>query len=110
MEKITGSRWFALASWGITAVVVAGMLGFAYVRLHSAPSAPPAKAASEDPQTTPSAMQDISLLQQPAIERKLTLKTITPQRPRYDPVTHTVLRGDSISAIAKEFSIKPDTL
>jgi len=113
MEKITGSRWFNIASWGITAVVVAVMLGFAYARMQNPPAAavPTAQAASENPQTvSPTSVVGISWLRQPAIERKLRLKTIIPPRPRYEPVTHTVQRGDSISAIAKEFSIKPDTL
>jgi murein DD-endopeptidase MepM/ murein hydrolase activator NlpD len=111
MEKITGSRWFNLASWGVTAVIVAGMLGFAYTRTQnpSAAAAAPANGSvSQDPQGA--AALNISWLQQPAVERRLTLKTIIPQRPRYEPVTHTVQRGDSITAIANEFSIKPDTL
>jgi len=115
MEKITNSRWFNLASWGITAVLVAGMLGFAYVRMQD-PSdavavAPAGDATPEDPQVvSPAAAVSISWLQQPAIERKLRLKTIIPQRPRYELLMHTVQRGDSITAIAREFSIKPDTL
>lgn len=110
MEKITGSRWFNLASWGITAIMVAGMTGFAYTRLQSLPAALPGKTAPEETQTVSSTGINISWLEQPAIERKLTLKTIIPQRPRYDPLTRTVQRGDSIGAIAKEFNIKADTL
>src|SRR5258706_5193582 len=113
MEKITGSRWFNFASWAVTAMIVAVLLGFAYARMQNPPAAavPPAHAVSETPQAAPpTTAMSVSWLRQPAIERKLTLKTIIPPRPRYEPVTHTVQRGDSISAIAKEFSIKPDTL
>jgi murein DD-endopeptidase MepM/ murein hydrolase activator NlpD len=53
---------------------------------------------------------NISWLQLPAIERKLTLKTTIPERPRYQVITRTVQRGDAISRIAKEFDIEPDTL
>jgi murein DD-endopeptidase MepM/ murein hydrolase activator NlpD len=91
------SRWFNITSWGITALI--GAVPMAVT------------AVSKNPQATPaSGGALISLLQQPAIERKLMLKTIIPQRPRYAVVTHTVESGDSVFAIAKEYNIKPDTL
>jgi murein DD-endopeptidase MepM/ murein hydrolase activator NlpD len=113
MEKITNSRWFNLASWGITAVLVAGMFGFAYVRVQNpsgATAAAPAVDATLEAPQSPVAAVSVSWFQQPAIERKLRLKTLIPQRPRYEPLMHTVQRGDSITAIAREFNIKPDTL
>lgn len=105
------SRIFGLVSWGVTATIVVGLLGFAYTRTQNPPVttvAPAVTAVPGDSQTPVAA--NTSWLQLPAIERKLTLKTIIPERPRYDPVTYTVQRGDSISAISREFSIKPDTL
>jgi len=112
---MTNSRWFNITSWGITALIVAAMLGFAFLHVKNpfivgaVPAA--ATAVSKNPQATPTGVDaHISLLQQPAIERKLMLKTIIPQRPRYAVVTHTVESGDSVFAIAKEYSIKPDTL
>jgi murein DD-endopeptidase MepM/ murein hydrolase activator NlpD len=111
MDKITGSRWFNLASWGITAVLVAGMLGFAYTRMQKpsvVAAAPAGEPVSQGSQASPVA--NISWLQQPAVGRRLKLKTIIPERPRYEPVLHTVQRGDSITAISREFGIEPDTL
>ncbi len=112
MERITSSRWFNLASWGITAVLVAGMLGFAYVRIMQNPSVAAAAPAGESLSEVPPAAvaANISWLQLPSIERRLKLKTLIPERPRYDPVMRTVMRGDSITLISKEFGIKPDTL
>ena len=114
MEKITGFRWFNLISWGVTAVLVACLLGFTYLRItapRSAAAAPVAQATGTAVRAaSPNPVQNISFMQLPAILRKLTLKTIIPQRPRYGVITTTVQRGDSISALAKEFSIKPDTL
>ncbi len=111
------SRWFNIASWGITAVIVAGMLGFAFLRIYNLPitaaatSTSTATAAPSGSQAAPTAAEvGVSWLQQPAIERQLRLKTIIPRRPRYAVITHTVERGDSVFAIAKEYSIKPDTL
>lgn len=112
MAKIMSSRWFNLASWGITAVLVAVMLGFALVRLQSPAAAAPAPTAAAG--SVQPAAQDpiasVSWLQQPAIERRLTLKTIIPTRPRFDAIEHTVQRGDSITRIAKQFGITADTL
>src|SRR5258706_13213179 len=70
-----------------------------------------ATAASSASQPAPTAAEvGVSWLQQPAIERQLRLKTIIPRRPRYAVITHTVERGASVFAIAKEYSIKADTL
>lgn len=92
-------------------MIVAAALGFAYVRMQNPSAAAAANGQAQEPQATAQpASPGVSGFQQPAIERKLTLKTIIPERPRFVPVTRTVQRGDSISAIAKEFSIKPDTL
>jgi murein DD-endopeptidase MepM/ murein hydrolase activator NlpD len=66
-------------------------------------------ASTSDSQPTDPAV-GVSLLQQPAIERRLTLKTIIPARPRFDPMIRTVLRGDSVTALAKKFGISADTL
>jgi murein DD-endopeptidase MepM/ murein hydrolase activator NlpD len=107
---MTKPRIFTVISWGITALIVAGILAFAYLRLQkpgvaaAAPVAQPTATDAAQPVTY------VSTLEKPAITRALTLKTIIPERPRYGIGQRTVLRGDSISAIAKEFTIKPDTL
>ncbi len=113
MEKITSSRWFNLASWAVTAFIVAGAFGFAFWRINNPVMAAPAatKIVSSNTQVIPtSAAVVVSWFDLPAIERKLTLKTNIPQRPRYQVVTLTVQRGDAISRIAKEFGIEDDTL
>lgn len=113
MEKIINTHWFNLVSWAITAVIVVCILGFAYLHIQNRSETIPPKMemVSDRPKATPmGAPTSISWFQLPAITRKLTLKTIIPQRPLYEPTTYTVQRGDSINAIAKEFNIKPDTL
>lgn len=113
MRKIIDARWFNIVSWGITGMFVASILGFAYLRMQSFPAAAPDAgiAVSEGTQEAlPTTGANVSSLQLPAIKRNLTLKTIIPQRPRYEAITYTVQRGDSISAIARGFNIKPDTL
>jgi len=112
MAKILSWRWFNLASWGITAVLVAGMLGFALLRMQTprAAAADPGATATATGGTAADPALGVSYLQQPAIARKLTLKTIIPARPRFEPIEHTVQRGDSITALAKKFGITADTL
>jgi LysM repeat protein len=111
------SLWFNLISWGITLLLVFAAGGFAFWWMQNPQVvvATPVPAATEmavgSPQATAiPAGPTISLLSLPALERNLTLKTIVPERPRYAVLKHTVARGDSVFAIAKEASIKPDTL
>jgi murein DD-endopeptidase MepM/ murein hydrolase activator NlpD len=106
---------FALLSWGVTLLVVAGLLGFAYMRLQTslemvvaAPQEDVVQSGSGGP-----ILADASVYQWAsdfAIGRNLTLKTMIPERPRYEVITHTVQRGDSIFGISQRFDIKPDTL
>ena len=111
------SLWFNLISWGITLLLVFAAGGFAFWRLQNpqtvaaAPAPAATVMAAESPQSaaTP-AGNTVSVLTLPALERNLTLKTIVPERPRYAVIKHTVERGDSVFAIAKDASIKPDTL
>lgn len=94
-------------------LIVAGLLGFAFWRMQSPSAARPVPTImAADTSQVPAGVTatNVPLLALPAIERRLTLKTIIPDRPRYQIVNRTVLRGDSISAIAKEFKIKSDTL
>ena len=122
MEKIITSRRFTLVSWGLTLIVVLSAAGFAFWHIRSAqalkltalPSAD-ISAATAAPTTGAAASvsqpgSELSLLALPAIGRSLHLKTIVPDRPRYDVQTHTVERGDSVFAISKQYKIKPDTL
>lgn len=115
MKNFIKSNLYALVSWGVTLLVVAGLLGFAFWRLQSpattivsALEAEPTKDGSVEQASSnsaaPSPMNDF------AIGRKLTLKTTIPERPRYEVLKRTVVRGDSIFGISKEFDITPDSL
>ncbi len=116
MDK-QNSLWFNLISWGITLVLVLAAGVFTFWRLQNPQpvAAAPALAATEKPGDGPQtaalpAGNTVSVLSLPALERNLTLKTVIPERPRYNVLKRTVARGDSVFAIAKEANIKPDTL
>jgi murein DD-endopeptidase MepM/ murein hydrolase activator NlpD len=46
----------------------------------------------------------------PGISRQLELKTNIPERPRFEAVLYRVTRGDALFSIAKQFSIKPESI
>jgi LysM repeat protein len=115
----TNSRWFAIASWSITVLIVIVAMGFTFWKLSgNAPAAPtPApivETATQAPLITGAeVLPALNAAQQSidSIRRKLTLKTNIPEdRPRYETIQHTVERGDSIFGIAKDFNIKPETV
>jgi murein DD-endopeptidase MepM/ murein hydrolase activator NlpD len=112
----TNSRWFNIVSWGVTFLIVAGLLGFAYWKLQNPEmvSAAPVMAAEEPTKEAAAANAgqavQVYSISSPAIARNLTLKTIIPERPRYSIAHHTVERGDALFRIAKDFNIKPETL
>jgi LysM repeat protein len=111
---MTKSRLFTVISWGITALIVAGLFGFAFWQIQKpaiVAAAPAVAPTATIPGSQPAApVVNNSTLAQSAIERKLTLKTIIPERPRYSVADHTVQRGDSVFGISKAFNIKPETL
>jgi murein DD-endopeptidase MepM/ murein hydrolase activator NlpD len=113
------SRWFTIASWSLTGLIVILAMGFAFWKLNGRANAAPVAASIAITPTPPTVISGVEVLpvlntaQQSidSIRRKLTLKTNIPDdRPRYETVQHTVARGDSIFAIAQEFSIKPETV
>jgi murein DD-endopeptidase MepM/ murein hydrolase activator NlpD len=117
-KTLTTLPWFGIISWLITVLIAAGLLIFAFWRINNPGTVvppTPTQAALEQkhtpliPTISASAV-NVSWFQLPSIERKLTLKTDIPQRPRYAVLTRTVQRGDALSRIAKEFNIEPDTL
>ena len=120
MSKLSpDSRWFTIASWSLTGLIVILAMGFAFWKLNGRANAAPVAISIADTPTPPSVISGAEVLpaltsaQQSidSIRRKLTLKTNIPEdRPRYDTVQHTVARGDSIFAIAQEFNIKPETV
>jgi murein DD-endopeptidase MepM/ murein hydrolase activator NlpD len=119
MSRIsTNPRWFAIASWAITGLIVVVATGFTFWKLSGNATAAPAPVTVGAPTQAPiisgaDVLPALNAAQQSidSIRRKLTLKTNIPQdRPRYDTIKHTVERGDSIFGIAKDFNIKPETV
>jgi len=106
---------FTVISWGVTLVVVAGMVGSTLWWKQSS-----ANAAALQPEPTAKPGQSAPSISLPstnasnaldAISRHIELKTQIPaDKPRYDAIEYTVSRGDSIFGIAKEFNIKPETI
>jgi len=115
MKKFIESNGYVLLSWGVTALIVAGLLGFAFWRLQARPAVVvPENETESEPVGSggPVVSENLApnFIWDYAIGRKLTLKTIIPERPRYDVLKHTVQRGDSLYRISKEFNIKPETV
>ena len=106
---------FNVTSWGVTALVVAALLGSAFwwtqVGSASPATRPIPTAMPGQDQTSVSLPAPITdPTSAPGIGRTLQLKTNAPDRPRMDPVTYTVSRGDSVAAIAKQYNIKQETI
>jgi len=118
-KTTTDSRWFAVASWIITGLIVIIAAAFIFWKLNGSVTAAPAPLSTLEAPTkapanngaNPLPALDAAGLSVDSIRRKLTLKTNIPQnRPRYDSVQHTVESGDSVFSIAKDFNIKPETV
>lgn len=108
---------FTLISWAVTAVLVVGLLGGTlYYKSTLPPTVLTVPAATEEAttgETSPapqagSGGEGTGFL--PTIFRKLQVKTNIPERPRYDPETYRVVRGDSMYRIAELFKIKSETI
>jgi murein DD-endopeptidase MepM/ murein hydrolase activator NlpD len=113
--KPRSSRLFTIISWGVTAVIVASLLGFTFWKTSNAANAAPMPEPIPTAEATPE--QGAISLPVPStsgirygIQRRAQLKTSIPGRPRYDPVEYTVVRGDALFRIASEYKIKPETL
>lgn len=104
------SRRFQWLSWGITALIVLGLLSipvFAFRPMARATPAPMQSAGQEPALPSLPLTNPVSLS---GITRKLTLKTTIPERPNYILRKYTVEAGDSLFRIARQFNIKPETL
>ncbi len=110
----TGSpRLFSVISWGVTLLVVISLLGFAFWQTQPFTESTPVAATSIPAATAepiPPLVAAVSPVEEQVIVRLASLKTIIPERPRYDVVEQIVGRGDSVFGIAKDFNIKPETL
>lgn len=113
--KEAPSKLFITLSWGFTSLVVGGLLAGAFWYLQTPAQKPPLESQTNPISAVPTE-QLVLRLPAPdfvgsfAISRKLKLKTVIPDRPRYAVMTHVVERGDSLYGIAKAFDIKPETV
>jgi len=110
-KNLKSSHWFIGISWGVTALVVVLLFGFALWRVFPRPvsAAPEATPTEEEVPTILPVTAGLGNDTQ-AIVRRVALKTDISQRLKYDVVTYTVQRGDALFSIAKQFNIKPETL
>ncbi len=106
---------FTIISWVLTLMIVAGLVGSTiFYKNTRAASYTPAmqptlEAAAAQPQVgMPVAGPDGGGVS--SIHRGLQLKTIIPERPRYDSVIYRVSRGDAMLKIAGEFKIKYESI
>lgn len=106
---------FGLVSWGVTAVLTAGLLGVAvwWTGLNSvAPVLRPEPTAAANQGTSgiglPATLANSG--SDPAIPRQLQLKTNFPNRPRSEAVVYRVSQGDAMLAIAEKYEIKSETI
>jgi LysM repeat protein len=115
MGKMTRSpRLFNGIAWGVTILIVCGLLGFGYWRLF-----PPSVSAAA-PEATPTAEKSQSVPPMPtltatgglsqALVRQVWLKTDITSNTAYTISEYTVQPGDALFSIAKQFNIKPETL
>jgi hypothetical protein len=115
VKAITGNKLFNIVSWLVTGVIVLSLLGFAYWKspLLDEPepavlvTPPPAEDGSIEVATLPEIHLPAS---ENGISRKVYLRTDMPDRPQYDSILYTVVRGDSVFGIADKFSLKPESL
>ncbi|HLA08944.1 MAG TPA: peptidoglycan DD-metalloendopeptidase family protein [Anaerolineales bacterium] len=106
---------FGVISWGVTLLLVSGLVIVAMQWEKSAASeqvpVPQQISAPEDEPvdiTMPALGGPDALL---SIARQIQIKTNVPaDKPRYQPVEYRVTRGDSIFAISESYKLKPETV
>jgi len=111
----SGIDLFWLVSWIITLLVVAGIISSAFIWLlaqSTTPGAIPVPTTGSDDNPTAVVLQNpgASFTGMNSISRELKLKTDIPERPRYEPVTYQVSRGDAMLAIAEKFKVKTESI
>src|SRR5512138_3131581 len=106
---------FGFISWGITGLLVAGLLGFALwwtqFGANSPATRPEPTAAPEEGQPSvqlPSAMNPVN--SGPGIGRALQLKTDASASTTLKPISYKVVRGDSLFGIAQQYNLKPESI
>ncbi len=106
-------RLFNGISWGVTALVVAVLLGFTFWKIipqqvSAAPEPTPTRLKKECPHPFP--LRQVWMPVQQAIVRHIVLKTDISSSTNYNVIEYTVAPGDAVFSIAKEHNIKPETL
>ncbi len=111
---------FTIISWVVTLFLVVALLGSAIFYKNSrpttyTPAAQPTSSAAGEPSDTTQPQVTIPVVGESgsgssSISRKLQLKTIIPERERYDSITYRVSSGDAMLSIAEEFKLKSETL
>lgn len=105
---------FTLISWIVTGVIVVSLLGSTILYKNTKSSG-----AQLPPQATQEAGINPAVVGIPIssdqgglafILRELKLKTEIPERPRVEPVTYRVSRGDAMLSIAEEYKIETDSI
>jgi murein DD-endopeptidase MepM/ murein hydrolase activator NlpD len=113
-KEARSPRLFNGIAWGVTILIVFGLLGFGYWRLFSpsvSAAAPAATLSGEKtPTDLPSTTKATPVGNLQAIVRQVWLKTDITSKTTYTITNYTVEPGDALFSIAKQFSIKPETL
>ena len=104
-------RLFNGISWGVTALVVAVLLGFTFWKItpQQVSAAPEPTPTEEGAPTSLPTTTGLDAGAQ-AIVRHIVLKTEISSSTNYSIGEYTVARGDALFSIAKEYNIKPETL
>jgi murein DD-endopeptidase MepM/ murein hydrolase activator NlpD len=105
---------FSVISWGATVLLVAAILTSTIwlARVNAAPAA-----AASSPTAAGGSVSGVGLPPAPnqpvanaGIGRQLALKTDVSLQTNAKPITYRVMVGDSVFAIAKQYSIKPESI
>ncbi len=110
-----GIHRFNILSWGVTGLLVAALLGCTVWwtqrgAASTAPSPAPTSLSGAGQPTASLLPLTIHVVAFPSIGRQLNLKTDLSAQASAKPITYRVMQGDSVFAIAKQFSIKPESI
>lgn len=112
-------RWVSIIAWVITAAMVGLMVLVALKRPGFLQPGTPASAAQQPTYNLPQGAETGGSFNVPtyqpgitttALQRKASMRTIMPNRPRSTPIEYTVQQGDSVFSIANDFKLKPESI
>ncbi|MDQ2690706.1 MAG: LysM peptidoglycan-binding domain-containing M23 family metallopeptidase [Chloroflexota bacterium] len=115
LSSIFMANRFAIISWTVTLILVAGLIFGAFKWKESTSTAQalaPIPTARPDEEMPEVVMPTLGVPQDSEfIEREIQIKTNIPaDKPRYDVQEYRVVRGDSVFAIAETFKVTPETV